>query len=385
MLAAFWPAIINVGDVGKMPMGPHSGGLLQMLAPRLRVLLGLVLCMLPLVSCGPVQPRPADAVPVWPAPPDLPRFQYETTLRATADVLPSKLKLELRKSVPGSDRYFQTAIGKVGAIAARHGRIYLTDATQHGVVVFDVPRRKVFRFGQRHPDHLLKPVGIALDDKSNVYVADVARRQVLVFDQLGLLLRRVGGPADLERPVGVAVDAAGQRIYVTDRGSNTNDQHRVVIFDAAGSKLGVLGGRGAGAGKFNVPIQAAVGRDGTLYVLDSGNFRVQAFSADGQFLRAFGSIGSGAANFARPRGIAVDDEGNVYVSDAYFGNVQVFNAQGQLLVALGSIGERDAPGRYGLISGVAVDETGRVYVGDQLFRKVEVLRRLSEAERVAPR
>jgi DNA-binding beta-propeller fold protein YncE len=127
-----------------------------------------------------------------------------------------------------------------------------------------------------------------------------------------------------------------------------------------------------------------VGRDGILYVLDAGNFRVQAFAADGTFLRTFGSVGSGAANFARPRGIAVDDEGNVYVSDAYFGNVQIFNAQGQLLLALGQAGDRDAPGRYGLVSGVAVDETGRVYVGDQLFRKIEVIRRLAPAEQVLP-
>lgn len=332
-----------------------------------------------LAACGPVTPRPPEAsavIPVWPAPPDLPRFKYETTLRSSADVLPSKLKLEIRRNLPGADRYFETSFKKVGAIAARNGRIYLTDAIQRCIVVFDVPRRKVFRFGQRHPGNVLKPVGLALDDRSNVYVADVARRQIVVYDRLGLFVRAIGGPDDLVRPVGVAVDAAGQRIYVTDRGSNDNDLHRIVIFDGAGARLGVLGGRGSGPGMFNVPIQATVGRDGTLYVLDAGNFRVQAFAADGTFLRAFGSVGSGAANFARPRGIAVDDEDNVYVSDAYFGNVQVFNAQGQLLVALGRVGDRDAPGRYGLVSGVAVDETGRVYVGDQLFRKIEVIQRL---------
>lgn len=376
---------------GKMLMILGCGGLLHSLALRSRVQFCLVLCgavILLLAACGPVAPRPVadfDAMPVWPAPPDPPRFQYETTLRSYADVLPSKLKLEIRKSLPGGDRYFETMFDKVGAIAARHGRIYLTDAVQRSIVVFDVPRRKAFRFGQRHPGNLIKPVGIALDDGANVYVADVARRQVLVFDSLGLLLRTVGGPADLERPVGVAVDAAGQRIYVTDRGGNDNDRHRVVMFDADGSKLGVLGARGGAEGQFNIPVQAVVGRDGTLYVLDSGNFRVQVFSAEGKFLRAFGSVGSGAANFARPRGIAVDDEGNVYVSDAYFGNVQVFDAQGRLLVALGRIGERDIPGRYGLVSGIAVDETGRVYVGDQLFRKVEVIRRLSAAETGLPR
>lgn len=361
-------------------------GLLHPCSLRPFVAFSLALCLATLAACGPVAPRPAAsaAIPVWPTPPDPPRFRYEATLRSAADLLPGKLKREIRRTLPGSDRYFETAFNKVGAMAARNGRIYLTDAVQRSIVVFDVPRRKVFRFGQRHPGNVVKPVGIALDDRSNVYVADVARRQVLVYDSLGLFVRAIGGPADLMRPVGVAVDVAGQRIYVTDRGSNDNDLHRIVIFDGTGSKLGVLGERGAGTGQFNVPIQATVGRDGILYVLDAGNFRVQAFAVDGTFLRTFGSVGSGAANFARPRGIAVDDEGNVYVSDAYFGNVQIFNAQGQLLMALGQAGDRDAPGRYGLVSGVAVDETGRVYVGDQLFRKIEVIRRLAPAEQVLP-
>lgn len=358
------------------------GDLLHALAHTWRPL--SLCCLVPLFcACAQVQPRPpADdyAVKLWPAPPDPPRYEYEATLRSPADLLPGKLKKELRNSLPGADRYFESALAKAGGIAARHGRIYVTDAVQRCIVVFDVPRRKVFRFGQRHPGNVLKPVGIALDDRSNIYVADVSRRQVLVYDRLGLLLRTVGGPADLERPVGVAVDPAGQRVYVVDRGGNDNDRHRVVIYDAAGSKLGIIGERGAAPGQFNVPVQAAVGRDGSLYVLDAGNFRVQVFSASGNFLRAFGSLGSAGSNFARPRSIAVDDAGRVYVSDAYFSNVQLFDAQGQLLLALGRAGERDAAGRYGLISGVAVDETGRIYVGDQLFGKVEVLRPLAAAE-----
>ena len=69
---------------------------------------------------------------------------------------------------------------------------------------------------------------------------------------------------------------------------------------------------------------AAVAADGTLYVLDSGNFRVQAFDREGTFLRAFGKAGVNTGNFARPRGIAVDDEGRIYVSDASFNNFQIF-------------------------------------------------------------
>ena len=125
---------------------------------------------------------------------------------------------------------------------------------------------------------------------------------------------------------------------------------------------------------------AATAPDGTLYVLDSGNFRIQAFDRDGKFLHAFGKVGVNTGNFARPRGIAVDDEGKIYVSDASFNNFQVFQPDGQLLLAVGQTGAQSNPGLYGLLNGIAVDETGNVYVTDQLFNKVEVFRRLSDQE-----
>lgn len=213
-----------------------------------------------------------------------------------------------------------------------------------------------------------------------VYVADVSTRKVSVYDSLGLFLREIGNAADLARPTGVAVDAAGERVYVVDRGSNERLNHRVVVYDGAGRKLFVIGTRGPAEGQFNLPVQAAVAPDGTLYMLDSDNFRVQAFDREGRFLRAWGKAGSAFGDFARPRGIAVDGEGNIYVTDAVYGNFQVFNPTGQLLLAVGRHGDSDKPGRYTLPGGIAVDETGRVYVVDQYFRKVKVIRRLSAQE-----
>lgn len=269
---------------------------------------------------------------------------------------------------------------KPAAVVARSGTIYVADTAAKSIIVFDVPRRRIFRFGQRVPGTLAQPSGLALDEAMQVYVADAKRRELIVYDRLGLFQRTIGGPQDLERPVGVAVSRNGDRIYAIDRSDNESSGHRVVVYDRDGNKIKVIGSRGGGEGQFNVPLQGAVAPDGTLYVLDSGNFRVQAFDRDGSFLRAFGSAGVNPGNLARPRGIAVDDEGNVYVTDASFNNFQVFNPAGKLLLAIGKASHDSRPGQYGLLSGIAVDETGRVYVVDQLFNKVEVIRRLSDAE-----
>jgi DNA-binding beta-propeller fold protein YncE len=338
-----------------------------------------------LPSCRGPTPRPPDGSAardrlLWPEPPERPRFAYEFALRSPADIAGDGELDQLRRALTGEQPSELPAFAKPAAVAAQHGRIYVTDTAARAIVVFDVPRRRVFRFGLREPGTLRTPVGLALDDSGRVYVADAGRREVVLFDSLGLFLRTIGGPTVLARPTGVAVSGDGERVYVVDRADNDSDRHRVVTFDAGGNRLLEIGRRGQLPGEFNAPLQAAVGLDGTLYVLDSGNFRVQAFDRDGRFLRSFGKVGTGLGDLARPRGLALDPEGNVYITDAAFANVQVFDPEGRLLLAIGEAGDADRPGRFALPIGIAVDETRRVYVVDQRFNKVEVYRRVGEAE-----
>lgn len=329
-----------------------------------------------LAACAGAPPPPAAAVarPSWPAAPETPRFLYEAVLRDSASLEPSDAPADLRRALAGADA--PRGFAKPLRVAARGGRVYVTDTEQRRVQVFDVPRRRFFAFGYRLEGRLQKPAGIAVDARSNVYVADLGARQVVVFDAWGLFQRRIGDPKLLQRPSGVAVDAQGGRVYIVDAGGVDSERHEVRVYDREGHELRVIGGRGDAPGRFNLPTDAAVAPDGTLYVLDAGNFRVQAFDRDGNWLRSFGAVGDAPGQFSRPRGIAVDAEGNVYVSDAWYGNVQVFDPGGALLLAIGRRDTRDAPGRYGLAAGVAVDDTGRLYVVDQLLHKIEVIRRL---------
>lgn len=330
----------------------------------------------------PAKPLPP---PVWPSEPDLPRYIYETSLRSPSSVMTADESERMRRSLTGDDSADLPAFEKPGAVVARQGRIYVADTAQRRIAVFDVARRRFFRFGFRPPGALALPSGLALDDSMNVYVADAQLRRVLVYDSLGLHVRTIGSNDDLERPTGVAVSKDGQRVYVVDRARNESENHRIVAYDASGQRLWVIGSRGDGPAQFNIPLQAAVGPDGTLHVLDSGNFRVQAFDADGHFLRSIGKVGSAPGKFSRPRGLAVDHQGKVFVSDAGFNNLQVFDEDGKLLMAIGKASLEDRPGQYALLAGVAVDETGRIYVVDQLFNKIEVIRPLSRAEGLALR
>lgn len=337
--------------------------------------------LLPSCADAPLRVEPgAEGDRLWPMPPELPRFAYETALRSHADIVPDTGEDRLRRQLTGLRRPDERLLEKPASVAAHEGRIYVTDAVRRSVVVFDVPRRKIFQFGLRPPGTLRKPTAIALDRARRVYVADAALRKVLVYDALGLFQRTIGEPAQLARPTGVAVNAQGSRVYVIDRADNDSDQHRVLAYDGDGRLLREIGRRGQREGEFNIPVQGAVSPDGRLHVLDAGNFRVQTFSAEGDVLSSFGGAGTGLGRFARPRALACDAEGRLYVTDGAFGNLQVFTPAGELLITIGRGDTRDLPGRYGLLTGVAVDETGRVYLVDQLFGKVEILRRLSESE-----
>jgi DNA-binding beta-propeller fold protein YncE len=332
-----------------------------------------------LAACQSPPPAAPLRRPMWPAPPEQPRYLFEATLRNAASLHDDSQTGQLRRLLTGDDAA-RASFGKPMAVAARRGRVYVTDTEGRRVFVFDVPRRRTFSFGLRLQGELKKPSGIALDGAGRVYVVDTTARRLVIYDELGLYLGDIDGAALWARPTAVAVSPAADRICVVDTGGVESDSHCVFVYGADLGLVQVLGRRGYAPGEFNLPADAAMGRDGLLWVLDAGNFRVQAFDAQGGFLRMFGSVGNGLGQFARPRGLAVDREGLVYVSDATFCNVQVFQPDGQLLLALGGRAEGDAPGRYLLPARLCADESGRLYVVDQFLHKIEVLRRLGDDE-----
>ncbi|MDH5539744.1 MAG: 6-bladed beta-propeller [Rhizobacter sp.] len=332
-----------------------------------------------LAGCAvPPAPDPAEPPPMWPMPPEQPRYIHEVALRTARSAGSPGGAGDMRRLLTGEED--RSSFGKPFGVAAGRGRIYVGDTEGRRVFVFDLARRRTFSFGVRNEGELRKPAGIALDATGRVHVVDTSARRLVVYDALGLFLHDIDGAAQWRRPTGVAVNAAGDRLHVVDTGGVESDAHRVWTYDGQGALLHRLGQRGDAAGEFNLPVDAAVAPDGTLWVLDAGNFRVQAFDARGGFLRMFGSAGNGLGQFGRPRGLAIDRDGLLYVSDASFANVQVFQPDGRLLLALGTRSMHDGPGRLALPAGVAADETGRIYIVDQYFHKVEVLRRLSDDE-----
>ena len=343
----------------------------------------LLLSVMFFSGCAPTASKKYSEV-YWPKPPETPRYVYEGSLRSTATLAGDNAAFQLRGMLTGENNKNMRSFAKPFDVAARGGKIVVTDTVARVAVMFDIPRRKVFPFGHRGDgkgkDVLSKPLGVGMDAKQWSYIADVSAKDVKVFDALGMLVKVIGNKNELERPVDVAPNESGDRIYVLDAGGISSETHRIVVFDADGNKINEIGKRGSAEGEFNLPNQLTVGKDGNLYVLDAKNFRVQVFSSEGEFIRAWGKVGRNLGDLARPRGIATDGENNVYITDAVFRNFQIFKPTGELLMFIGEQGLDDKPGQYVLPAGIAVDETDRVYIVDQVHFKIDVVRKLGGTE-----
>lgn len=75
---------------------------------------------------------------------------------------------------------------------------------------------------------------------------------------------------------GLAGDAEG-RLYVLD-----GQGKRVLVYDSTGRHVRTLGSEGSGPGELQGPSGLALGADGAVRVLDTGNRRLQLFGPDGE-------------------------------------------------------------------------------------------------------
>jgi DNA-binding beta-propeller fold protein YncE len=350
-----------------------------MSAPRANPLVHLtrsffIIASLVVTACtvAPEAPPPPEVL-AYPPPPEPARYYFDRTITGSGDVQEDTAADRLRRFATGESRRGR-GFDKPFDIAAVDGRIFLSDTVARRIYAFDYPRKKFYEFGTKGVGRLVKPLGLAADKMGKLYICDGGTKRVQIYDFDGNHIRSIGDDSLLTRPSGVAVNADGSRIYVIDTGGIDSDNHRVRAFDASGNHLFDIGERGPAVGQFNLPLNATVGPNGNLYVLDTGNFRVQVFSPDGKFLFTFGAAGRRPGSFSHPKGIAVDDEGKIFVADTAFGNFQIFDPEGRILLFIGDRQDDGGPGKFILPAGIAVDHDGRVYMVDQFFRKVDVFR-----------
>jgi uncharacterized protein (TIGR03437 family) len=257
--------------------------------------------------------------------------------------------------------------------------------------------------GQATSAQLNTPQAVATDSNGNLYIADTANHVVRKVTAAGVISTIAGNgtagsggdggaatSAQLHSPQGIAVDASGNNVYVSDtQNARVRRITNGTINTVAGNGTPGFGGDGgtATSAQLNIPAGLALDAAGDLYIADFSNNRIRKVT-NGTIATVAGNVGQGysgdglaatAAELTTPMGVATDSSGNLYIADTGNNAVRMVNAGGFISTVAGNglagysgDGGPALSAMVGSPNGVAVDASGSIYISDgSLFvRKV---------------
>jgi len=265
--------------------------------------------------------------------------------------------------------------GKMGtlrkpmAVTVYDRRIFVSDTDNQRVAVFDYNGNPLFTFGKRGTDkgQFQFPYGIVADNSGLVYVADLYNGNIQVFDQNGKFIKYFVDPkANLfMQPAGLFF--YNNKIYLADVAKN-----EVLAFDLDGKKVLEFGKKGTGPGELSTPNAVAVSGD-RIFVSDTGNARVQVFDQTGKLLAINTGDEPKVKNslFVNNRGVGVDGRGTLFVVSNLTSKIFAFDKNGHKpYPPFGSPGNEDT--QFQLPNGLFIDNQGRLYFTDTMNQRVMV-------------
>jgi len=236
------------------------------------------------------------------------------------------------------------------------------------------------------------PFGIALDITGNLYIADSGNNRIRKITPSGVVttlagsgeigfINGTGATAQFFKPIGVAVDETGN-VYVADYGN-----HSIRKVSSSGLVITLAGNGVPGStdgsistARFNYPIGVTADRTGNVFVADANNHRIRKVTPTG-VVSTFAGIDPMTTEFRFPYGIAIDTTGNVYVADLGNNSIHKITSLGLVTNLAGSNlrGFADGLGtiaQFNRPSSAALDMAGNVYVtdtGNHRVRKITSL------------
>lgn len=234
---------------------------------------------------------------------------------------------------------------------------------------------------------LSRPVGVAVDNRGNLFISDYARIRKVSGDGIittvagtGVLgVSGDGGPATSAEviPGALAVDSAGN-VYIA-AGSVRKISPAGTITRVAGDGAACdfdcvpLGDGGPATSAALYATGVAVDVAGNLFIADPANSRVRKVSPDGIITTIVEKDGV-------PCQVAVDAEENLFIAGCWPGGMRKATQNGMvtIIAAAGSSSFGDnVPAlstQLSNVTGVTVDGAGNVYAADSVNGAVRVLR-----------
>jgi len=162
-------------------------------------------------------------------------------------------------------------LGNTYDLAASYtGELFISDTWNDCVIQTDnffAFKNKIGGF-EAGEGKLQEPLGLTVDERGNLYVADSGNKRVAQFDAFGSYIQSIGAEI-LAQPTDLVL--SGQEILVCDQ-----KLAQILAFDQKGRLLWQQGSLGSESGQFREPTGLALSGN-KLYVVERGNNRVQIF------------------------------------------------------------------------------------------------------------
>jgi uncharacterized protein (TIGR03663 family) len=228
--------------------------------------------------------------------------------------------------------------GPAGVAIDSEGNIYVADTWNHRVQKFGPAGNFLKAWGsfidlgdpnsvsdQGRDGKFYGPRGVAVGPGDTIYVTDTGNKRLTIFNKDGQYLRQISSglnpqrrqenyrfsnPGEMNEPIGVAVDKAGN-VYVADSLNG-----RIQKFDSNGANAGVwaVSGDSWGGGAYMEPFLALDEAGTSLYVTAPTGKKVLRYdTASGQVTGE--KAAEGAISLKLPTGITVAPDGTIYVVD----------------------------------------------------------------------
>ena len=213
------------------------------------------------------------------------------------------------------------------------------------------------------------PLGLAIDEADRIYIADAGNNRIQVIDTLGNFNTEFGSRGwqvgEFDHPTDIALSfQRSYRLYVTDTGNNRIQYCNVVdrIFYPLSETVDGI--------RLDRPEGIGVGRNGEIYIVDTGNHRWIEFNIAGVPVTAHGSFGSGSEQLWNPTDLTIDPHGNVYIVDTGNHLIKKYDFSGNPMNTWG--GEGDTLGYLREPRCIALDPWNYLYVTDTGNRRIQI-------------
>ncbi len=235
------------------------------------------------------------------------------------------------------------------------------------------------------------PNAVAFDSKGNLFIADTSANRIRRVSPDGTMVTIAGtdaaslagddGPASkalLSGPTGIAVDT-DDNLYIADTGNSRIRRITVAgqISTVAGAGVSTSDGPAANS-KLDQPMGVAVGRNGNVYIAETGSNRIRLLTRNG----LISTVVDSQAGLNRPRGLRVTDAGDLVIAASGSNSIRKVSVAGELSTIAGTgtagfAGDGGAARAAQLNSPVdiALDVDGSIWVsdtGNNRIRKLSV-------------